>query len=428
MLERIPQNYARPWRMIQLAMATWRKKGEPHMLAQEWISQLGNLKGVFLKAAQLTSMIPGFLPEAQRQALSVLCTHSPAMGWPFVLRRLNKEWGENWPKRISFFEKQAAFAASLGQVHRAELLDGTRVACKVQYPGMQEALETDLHALDRLAEIYAWFYSALQTKNLRQELRARVLLELNYRQEAQHVQWFSRFFEGHSFVSVPRFYPDLSSGTLLTLEWMNGHGLKDAFHASQDVRDRLGKQIFLAWHEPFYQAGLLHGDPHMGNMLWTNDGITLLDFGCVGVFDPSFVGSLIDLYEGLVHDQKDRIAHVYEVWGFGTLNKQLVEILTLWASFLFKPFLKNQKAFFQDVACVEEGKKIALSIHKSLSKVGQINPPGCFLLMDRVAVVLGGLLLQLNPQAHWQNLLLTLFDSFSLDKCQNRQKKILHGL
>lgn len=424
-LERIPQKYGRPWRLVQMAMETWRKKGDDQALAQQWVKQLGTLKGVFLKAAQLTSMIPGLLPEPQRLALSQLCHQSPSMTWPFVERRLRKEWGDHALDRVLCFGKTAEFAASLGQVHRARLVCGTEVACKIQYPGMLAALEMDLKHLDQLAEMYSWFYSGLETSSLRQELCARLMMEIDYQQEARHLTWFGRFFAHHAFVSIPKVHPSLSSSTLLTMDWAQGRLFKEALTTSQEGRDRLGQQIFLAWHEPFYQAGLLHGDPHMGNLLWRDEGLTLLDFGCVGVFTPDFVGSLLDLYDALVHGQMDRLVSVYELWGFGHLSYDLIEVLNLWARFLFKPFFKDETVAFQEVACVHEGKKIVLAIHKRLCTQGQISPPGSFLLMDRVAVVLGGLLLQLNACGNWHRLLLGLFDTFNFSSCQDRQRQIL---
>src|SRR6266849_1662967 len=155
--------------------------------AAELAAALGGLKGPIMKVAQLLATIPDALPTEYVTELQKLQSEAPPMGWAFVKRRMSAELGRDWEKKFQSFEHQPAAAASLGQVHRARSLDGARLACKLQYPDMQSAVEADLQQLQWLLAIRRRLDAAIDTSEIGKEIGARVREELDYRREAKHV-------------------------------------------------------------------------------------------------------------------------------------------------------------------------------------------------------------------------------------------------
>ncbi len=241
--------------------------GEPNRAseANALSSALGRLKGPLMKVAQLMATIPDLLPPEYAAELQKLQSEAPPMGWAFVKRRMMAELGPDWEKKFQSFEHHPAAAASLGQVHRARSLDGAPLACKLQYPDMQSAVEADLQQLEWLLAIRRRFDSALDTSEIGKEIGARVREELDYRREAKHVALYREMLDGVDSVRVPRAWPALSTGRLLTLDWLDGTRM--LAHKTDPLASRnvLATAMFTAWWFPFSRFGVIHGDPHLGN-------------------------------------------------------------------------------------------------------------------------------------------------------------------
>ncbi|MBI3709254.1 MAG: AarF/ABC1/UbiB kinase family protein, partial [Proteobacteria bacterium] len=302
---------------------------------------LGGLKGPLMKVAQLMSTIPDALPDEYVHELIQLQSNAPSMGWPFVKRRMASELGEEWQSRFKSFEREAAAAASLGQVHRAVGRDGTKLACKLQYPDMDSAVEADLRQLRLVFAIYERYDRAVSTKEIHAEISARLREELDYDREARHLRLYAHMLRKEKGVHVPRVVAELSSRRLLTMTWLDGQRLLDFVkqHA-RDVerRNAAARNMFRAWYVPFYDYGVIHGDPHLGNYSVREDcGINLLDFGCIRVFAPKFVGGVIDLYHALKTGDRALAVHAYETWGFTNLSQELIATLNRWAAFVYAP-------------------------------------------------------------------------------------------
>src|SRR3954447_25866213 len=233
--------------------------------AAELRSALGGLKGPLMKAAQLLATIPDALPPEYARELAQLQSNAPAMGWAFVRRRMASELGSDWQARFQRFDKEASFAASLGQVHRAVLPDGRDAAVKLQYPDMASALEADLDQLKVVFAIGQRFDPAIRTDEIQAEIRVRLREELDYRREAKHVGLYRHMLRDEPGVHVPEVVPDYSTERLLTMSWLAGEPLLAWKTRSQEERDALAINMFRAWYVPFYSYGVIHGDPHLGN-------------------------------------------------------------------------------------------------------------------------------------------------------------------
>src|SRR5579863_5881344 len=188
---------------------------------------LGGIKGPLMKVAQLLATIPDALPEEYVRELIQLQSNAPAMGWPFVRRRMMGELGPDWQSRFKSFERNAARAASLGQVHRAVAPDGTPLACKLQYPEMASAVEADLRQLKLAMGLYERYDRALSTAEVHAEISARLREELDYVREAAHMRLYREILRDEPGVAVPRPIPELSTRRLLTMTWLDGQPILD---------------------------------------------------------------------------------------------------------------------------------------------------------------------------------------------------------
>src|SRR5215213_7544884 len=195
--------------------------------AAELAAALGGLKGPIMKVAQLLASIPEALPPEYINELTKLQSQAPPMGWAFVKRRMQAELGADWQKKFESFEHHPAAAASLGQVHRARSLDGAELACKLQYADMQSAVEADLRQLEFLFSIHRRMDPAIDTTEMAKEIGERVREELDYRREAKHAALYATMLKDVDKIRVPRAWPELSTGRLLTLDWLEGRRLLD---------------------------------------------------------------------------------------------------------------------------------------------------------------------------------------------------------
>ena len=388
--------------------------------AAELAAALGGLKGPIMKVAQLLATIPDALPTEYVTELQKLQSQAPPMGWAFVKRRMTAELGADWQKKFAKFEHHPAAAASLGQVHRAQALDGTPLACKLQYPDMQSAVEADLQQLEWLFAIRRRMDPAIDTTEIAVEIGARMREELDYRREAKHAALYRSMLGGVETIRVPRAWPELSTGRLL-----------EYTKADLASRNRLATAMFTAWWFPFSRFGVIHGDPHLGNytVFAENDapgGINLLDYGCIRIFPPRFVGGVVDLYHGLLHGDEALVVRAYETWGFQRLSRELIDILNIWARFIYGPLLDDRVRTIADgVKPGEYGRRQAFQVHRALREKGPVMVPREFVFMDRAAIGLGSVFLHLRAELNFHRLFNEAIEKFSLARVAQRQAEAL---
>ena len=248
-------------------------------------SVLGEMKGAAMKIGQMASFIDvDFLPpeyrEIYQEQLAKLRTRAPAMPWEQVRTVLEEEYDERPESVFASIEEEAFAAASIGQVHRATLHGGTPVAVKIQYPGIADALESDVAnagILVRLARVLA---PGLDAKAVASELRERVLEELDYEFEAQNQRSFARAYEGHPFIFVPKVHSRLSRRRVLVSDYVEGRGFDEVKELEQDERDIFGEIVFRFCFGSIYHLQHFNADTHPGNYLLMEDGrVAFLDFG-----------------------------------------------------------------------------------------------------------------------------------------------------
>ena len=386
---------------------------------------LGGLKGPIMKVAQILSTIPDALPPEYAEELASLQADAPAMGWLFTRRRMAAELGADWQQKLQSFTRDAVSAASLGQVHKAVDLDGNELAMKLQYPDMASAIDADLRQLRLVFQLYERYDSAISTSDIYDELSERLREELDYRREAANLQLYRYMLADEDSVRLPEYREDMSTDRLMTMSWLDGTRIMPFLETgpSQEVRNQIARNMFRVWYVPFYFYGVIHGDPHLGNYSLDRDNrINLMDFGSIRLFRPSFVGGVIDLYRALRDSDPDLAVHAYESWGFHGLDKEAIEVLNMWAGFIYSPLLEDKVRPIQELRNGTAGRELAGKVHGELKRIGGIRPPREFVLMDRAAVGLGSVFMHLGAEVNWHNLFHDLIDDFDRETLADRQR------
>ena len=396
--------------------------------AEDLKSIIGGLKGPLMKVAQILSTIPDALPEEYSQELAQLQANAPAMGWSFVRRRMAGELGPDWQGKFASFGQEAAAAASLGQVHRATLPDGTDVVCKLQYPDMPSTVDADLRQLRLAMNVFKRIDTTIQGDDIYTEIAERLREELDYLREAAQMRLYDLMLRDEPLVSVPRPIDDLTTPRLLTMTWLPGKPMQQRIDEDPplEVRNHIAKAMFRAWYVPFYRYGVIHGDPHLGNyQVRADEGLNLLDFGAIRVFPPKFVRGVIDLYEAIRDGDAAKAEFAYEGWGFENLTKAQIALLNQWAAFVYEPLLQDRVRRIQDNDDPQYGRSVAEKVHAGLKEAGGVRPPREFVLMDRSALGLGSVFVRLRAEQNWFRLFHELVDDFNTEAVAARQTAAL---
>jgi predicted unusual protein kinase regulating ubiquinone biosynthesis (AarF/ABC1/UbiB family) len=301
---------------------------------------------------------------------------------------------------------------------------------------MDTAIEADLNQLKVAASVYESFNNAIITTNIQQEISDRLKEELDYQKEAKHMEWYHHIFsplsenEGKKqetddfHIRLPQPLPHLSTKRLLTMTWLEGKPLLSATEWPQERRNQLARTFFKAWYKPFYQYGIIHGDPHLGNYTIQEKGIlNLFDFGCVRKFSSSFIQGVIDLYYSLLNNDESLALKAYEQWGFKNITKELMDILNQWARFLYTPLLEDRIRPIDQTNNSVQGRLIAEEVHKKLQTIGGVSPPKEFVFMDRATVGVGSVMMHLKAELNWYQLFHELTQEFNSTLIDQRQQE-----
>jgi predicted unusual protein kinase regulating ubiquinone biosynthesis (AarF/ABC1/UbiB family) len=257
-------------------------------LVRELVQQLGRMRGAAMKVGQMISMVDlDGLEEEQRdelqRTLATLRDGVPPVPFARLEKLMRQELAEPLHRVFADFDERAFAAASIGQVHRATTLDGETVAVKVQYPGVAEAVETDLRNAMMLLPLIKRLAPGLDAKAMATEMRERIAEELDYELEAQNQRRVERLMRGHPFIVIPRVYTELSTRRVLVTEFVPGDGFETVRRADEVARDRYAEIVFRFFFGLLYRDQIALGDPHPGNYLLRPDGrVGFLDFGLLG--------------------------------------------------------------------------------------------------------------------------------------------------
>jgi predicted unusual protein kinase regulating ubiquinone biosynthesis (AarF/ABC1/UbiB family) len=290
--------------------------------AERMVDALGTMKGAAMKIGQLASFIDTeFLPEEYREVyqekLAKLRSEAPPMPWNTVKSVLEEEWDDPVEDLFEDFSHDAAAAASIGQVHRATLPDGREVAVKVQYPGVAKALRADMQNAGMIMRLAKALAPGLDAKAAAEELKQRVLEELDYEYEAQNQRTFARAYRGHPFIYVPDVITRLSRSRVLVSEWVEGAGFDTVKELPQEERDRFGEIVFRFCFGSIYHLQHFNADAHPGNYLLMDDAkVAFLDFGMTKQLDKEQIELEIAAIEAVLDEDPEELVQALADLGF----------------------------------------------------------------------------------------------------------------
>jgi predicted unusual protein kinase regulating ubiquinone biosynthesis (AarF/ABC1/UbiB family) len=405
--------------LFQSAEAAAKDREQTHRDTGGRIAQtLGELKGAVMKVGQMASIASDVLPRELSDALSTLQKEAPPMAYEVIAQQIESELGSPPETLFEWFDKEPFASASIGQVHRARTDDGREVVCKVQYPGVDGAVDSDLGHLK-----IALRASGLVTISRRalneafQELRARLHEELDYCIEADHVRAFREFHQRHPFVLIPEVVGERSAQRVLTLTYEPGDPIDtlDAKGYSQKLRDELGLNLFRFMATEIFEFGAIHGDPNPGNFAFRQDGtLVVYDFGCVKKLKPDIVQAYRDAIVYGIDEDYDAVEDALQRLGVRNLEGPPVdfEYYKVWRDIFANPFL-HERVF--DYATSKIHEQVVKQIPGVLKRMASFQPPKELIFLDRMVVGHYGNLRKLKARVASLELLRPLIDEFSKD-------------
>jgi len=270
--------------------------------------RLGNMKGALMKLGQMASYVSEGLPEPMRAALAELQSNAPPMSAELAAGVIERELGAPPEKVFVEWDPVPIASASIGQVHRAIVVDPTTgteraVAVKVQYPGVGEAIEADLRNAGLLGSLLKQGFSGLDPDDMVAEIRERLIDELDYELEAANQQMFADYYRGHPFIHVPDVIGSHSTARVLTSELVTGASWNEMLEWSQEERNLTGECLFRFVFRSLYGMHRFNGDPHPGNYLFHGGGrITFLDFGLVKHFTEAEMATFVGMVRSAAYE------------------------------------------------------------------------------------------------------------------------------
>jgi predicted unusual protein kinase regulating ubiquinone biosynthesis (AarF/ABC1/UbiB family) len=373
--------------------------------AEDVVQVMGNMKGVTMKVGQILSLMGGAVPEGFAERLSTLQSSAPPMAPELVQQVFQQDFGRPPSKLFRRFEEQPFAAASIGQVHRAELADGRKLAVKVQYPGVAEAIGADLANLNTIFGVAGLAARGFDPGPVVEDLRRGIAGELDYRLEAENQRRFYELFEGHPFIRIPEVYPELGSGRVLVQEFIEGEPFAAAREMPDELRNRYAEIIFRFTFGCIHRHGLFQSDPHAGNYLLLKDGsVAFLDFGCVTDFEPRLQTGINELIAGVLTGDLPRWRDALEAIGYvppGTelTNEELWEQMRIYYTFI----LEDNVPFTPDVAASMIRQNMQLT-----GEVGrinrQLNIPQGVIFTQRITFGFTGLMAGIRALGPWRSI------------------------
>jgi predicted unusual protein kinase regulating ubiquinone biosynthesis (AarF/ABC1/UbiB family) len=382
--------------------------------AMRYAEALSGAKGLLMKVGQLMSFVqPGGQPGAEhwspyQDALASLRTAAEPMHPDLVRAVIEAELGAPPEGVFKEFDPRPLAAASIGQVHRAQLPDGHDVAVKVQYPGVAEAIESDLANTELLTTLFKLAQNSvprmprINARALADELRERIGEELNYSRERANLDDFAAIYAGDPAIRIPATHPRYCTRRVLTMDLVEGHDWEAAKRAPQHLRNKWGETIDRFFFQSIYRHGIFHADPHPGNYVFHDSGnVTFLDFGCVSRLDPESLEGFVEIAGAAVDGDAPRLAAVFHRLGFVEAGGPSAEELLAFYRPTFESLIAPQP-FRMTTA-------FAASVLDLLSPIGpkgtvgrQFNLPPPFLLTMRIYIGLFSVLAALEAEADWR--------------------------
>jgi predicted unusual protein kinase regulating ubiquinone biosynthesis (AarF/ABC1/UbiB family) len=378
--------------------------------AEDVAAELGQMKGVLMKAGQMISFIFESLPDEAQSALATLQTDGSPMAPSLAANVVRDELGAPPEEVFLDWTDMPAAAASIGQVHRAVTHDGRDVAVKVQYPGVHDAIEHDLDAAEVMYAMFsAMMLKGLDVKSLVDELRHRMREEIDYSIEAENLVSFADVFAGHPWARIPTLVPEATTEKVLSTEWVDGMSF-DEFVATapRDTKQRAGEVMWRFVQFAVNRHGIFNGDPHPGNYKFHHDGsVTFLDFGLVKRWQPNEWESLRPTLDAVIIDRDpEAVVAAMEESGFLRDGHRLDPQLVFdYVSSPYQPYLVDEFRFTRQWMSDTLMRIMDLK-GPHAPVIEALNVPASFVILDRVVWGMSAILGKLEAEGPFRAMVL----------------------
>jgi len=370
---------------------------------EDFVLSVGELKGLAMKMGQIVSYVDDSLPPETRSRLAALQRWSPKTDFDDIASIIRQDLGDRAEPLLSALERAPVASASVGQVHRGALPDGTAVAVKVRHPGIEKAMNADFRAAAPAKLIGRAFFPGANLTGIVDEARAGFLSECDYEREAEMQSRFGELHAADSTLCIPRVYSDYCSKRVLTTGWQEGLRLEDYLESDPPLeeRQRFGRALYSFYVGSLFRFGLFNADPHPGNLLFQPpDRLVILDHGCVRSFDEQTIAHLAQLSHAVRDDDRQRICDALQQLGAKRPKKDKIYLATreMLRSF-FGPTLRSGPQVPDAPAQISMS-----SVIQTKSKVIRMRIPGRLLFLFRIRFGLYALLRQLGAPIDFQRL------------------------
>jgi len=372
-------------------------------MADQIADTLGELKGAVMKVGQIASQTQDFLPKEFSDALEKLQKEAPPMPFEVIVGQIESELGKPVSELFEYLQEKPYAAASIGQVHRARLHDGTDVIVKIQYPGVDESCDSDLKQLRMALRLGGLLKMPKESVDrLFAEIRERLKEELDYENEARNVELFREFHKDQPWVLIPEVTQSHSTRRVLTMELVEGDHVskitKERY--DQDTINLIGHRIFTLMADQLFRFQCIHGDPHAGNFAYRPDGsIIMYDFGCVKKLKPEIIDAYRNaLVSALDEDYEALDRHLIDL-GARVGSQPAVDeaYYAMWRDILVVPF--EQRDVPYDFAEADIHKRVAEKTSTVFKYLDYFKPPVESIFIDRMIAGHYWMLKRLGVQA-----------------------------
>lgn len=385
---------------------------EFHAASAERIAELlGSMKGAAMKLGQIASFVDLDLPEDVRttyqDVLAGLRTEAPPVDPEAIAGVITEDFGAPPDQVFAEWERDPIASASIGQVHRARLPDGSRVITKVQYPGVAEAVEADLANVESLAPLMRVLSPNLEVKPLLHELTERLLDELDYQREAQYQQAFADRYHGHPFIRIPAVHHEWCRPRVLVVEEMRGASFDEmASQAGEAERQRYAEMLYRFFYGSLHRFRLFHADPHPGNYLFPGDGtMAVLDFGSVKVFPSSVLAAILNVVEAVVqHDRRALAIALREADFVPSGYEPDWDRLMGWFRHFHQPIIEDAEFTYTPEFATSVLRSTTDPRYGPIDVLRRLNLPADHLLLNRIQWGVNSLLARLRARNNWHRI------------------------
>ncbi len=385
------------------------------------------LEGLFIKVGQLLSILSNFLPEAFQEPLEALQNQIPPRPYSEIEARIKKELGKSPDQLFVKFDKTPLASASIGQAHRAQLQDGTEVVVKVQHNNIEKIADIDLKVMERLTNLFAYFYKVKGIEYAYTQVQKMIKEELNFEKESKAMQLVQKNLSEEHGLIIPQVHPEFSTKRVLTTTFCEGVKISDTATLDRWEIDRkdLGNRLVHAYCEMVFSDGLYHADPHPGNILVQKDGtIVLLDFGAIGSLKPEMRDGFLKLIQAAVKNDSEKIIDALQQLGFIAHERQAEKVAEK-VIVAFRTFLQNEVEFdglnFKDLKV----NPFQTSLFNLTTEIGMrglantVQVPKEYVLLNRMVTLLLGICNTLDSSINPLETVRPFFQKFIVGDSEN---------